>query len=239
MIDDTARDEGGPRRVLVLGANGPTGRRTVQLALDRGSAVVALTRHPEAFPIAHDRLRVVGGDATDPATMDAVVAGCDAVVSTIGVAYTWSPVSVYSSTARHAIAAMRRHGLRRIVAVTSMAVPRRVEEGGPVRRALFQAFRSTFTRTLYDDMLRMEDMVSTSGLDWTIVRPPGLSDDDGRGYEISDERLDSPGMSRSDLAACLLDLLETDEWVGRTANAATPGLRLELVPTIRKEVLKR
>ena len=42
-------------RLLILGANGPSGRRTVQQALDRGYAVVALTRHPEAFPISHER----------------------------------------------------------------------------------------------------------------------------------------------------------------------------------------
>ena len=239
MTDDLARDPSARWRILVLGANGPTGRRTVQQALDRGLAVVALTRHPEAFPIEHERLEVIGGDATDGATMDAAVAGSDAVVSVIGVAYTWSPVDVYSGAARLVIESMRRHGLRRIVVVTSMGVPRKVEEGRFVRRALLQVFRSTFTKTLYDDMLRMEDMVSTSGLDWTIVRPPGLSDAPARGYEIADSRLDSPAMSRDDLAASLLDLLEDDEWVGRTANVATPGLRLELVPTIRKEVLKR
>lgn len=236
MDDDRG---GAPRRVLVLGANGPTGRRTVQQALDRGLAVVALTRHPEAFPIRHERLEVVGGDATDPATMDAAVAKSDAVISTIGVAYTWSPVDVYSGAARHAIASMRRHGLRRIVVVTSAAAPKKVEEGGPVRRVLGQAFRSTFTRTLYDDMLRMEDMVSTSGLDWTIVRPPGLSDDPAQGYEISDAPLDAMAMSRDDLAANLLDLLDADDWIGRTANVATPGMKLEVITTIRKEVLKR
>ena len=239
MSDDPTRSPAAPRRILVLGANGPSGRRTVRQALDRGLAVVALTRHPEAFPIEHERLEVIGGDATDPSTMDAAVGRSDAVVSVIGVAYTWSPVDVYSSAARLAIASMRRHGLRRIVVVTSMGVPRKVEEGGPVRRALMQVFRSTFTRTLYDDMLRMEDMVSSSGLDWTIVRPPGLSDDPVGGYEIADSRLDSPAMARDDLAASLLDLLDDDEWVGRTANVATPGLRLELLPTIRKEVLKR
>ncbi|MFD1720345.1 NAD(P)-dependent oxidoreductase [Amnibacterium endophyticum] len=235
MTDDT----GSIRRILVLGANGPSGRRVVQRALDRGLGVVALTRHPEAFPIRHDRLEVVGGDATDPATMDAAVSKADAVVSTIGVAYTWSPVDVYSAAARHALATMRRHGLRRIVVVTSMGAPKKVEEGGRFRRVMGQVFRSTFTRTLYDDMLRMEDMVSTSGLDWTIVRPPGLADEDGRGYAIQESFLDSPAMARGDLAACLLDLLDREDWYERTAYVATPGMRLELIPTIRKEMLKR
>jgi putative NADH-flavin reductase len=227
------------RRVLVLGANGPTGRQTVAQALDRGLEVTALTRHPDAFPITHERLDVIGGDATDPATMDTAVAGCDAVISVIGTAYTWKPVEVYSAAARLAVTAMRHHGLRRIVVVTSMGVPRKVDAGGFVQRRLMQLMRSTFSRTLYDDMLEMERIVSISGLDWTIVRPPGLADDPGTGYVIADTRIDEPGMSRADLAAALLDRLTDDRWIGRIAAVATPGLRLDLIKTIRKEVLKR
>ena len=53
---------------------------------------------------------MVGGDATDAATVDAAVAGCDAVISVIGAAYTRKPVEVYSASARLVVAAMRRHG---------------------------------------------------------------------------------------------------------------------------------
>lgn len=237
MSDRT--DDGPARRVLVLGANGPTGRRTVRQAADRGLDVVALTRNPEAFPVRHERVEVLGGDATDAGTIDAAVARCDSVVSVIGTAYTWKPVEVYSASSRLVVAAMHRHGLRRLVVVTSMGAPKEVEDGGVVKKALLGLWRRTFTRTLYDDMLRMERIVSTSGLDWTIVRPPGLSDDPGTGYVVADTRLDDPAMARSDLASMLLDQLTTAEWVGRIAAVATPGLRLEFVKTIRREVLKR
>lgn len=227
------------QRVLVLGANGPSGRRTVQQALDRGLAVDALTRHPAAFPIEHERLRVVGGDATDPAVVDATVARCDAVVSVIGTPYTWGAVEVYSVSARLVVDAMRRHGQRRIVVVTSMGAPREVHARGPVGRAIFRLLRLTYTRTLYDDMVRMEEVVRASGLDWTVVRPPALSDDPAGGYAVADTWIDDPCMSRDDLAAMLLDQLGDDRWVGRVAAVATPGLRLRVLRTIRHEVLKR
>lgn len=95
--------------MLVLGANGPTGRRTVQQALDRGQLVDALTHHPETFPIHHQRLHVIGGDATDSAVVDAAVAPCDAVISVIGTSFTRQPVEVYSASARLVLAAMQRH----------------------------------------------------------------------------------------------------------------------------------
>jgi uncharacterized protein YbjT (DUF2867 family) len=226
-------------RLLVLGANGPTGRLVVRQALDRGLAVIALTRRPGAFPIGHERLEVAGGDATDAATIAPLVARSDAVVSTIGTAYTWRPVSVYSASGRLVVDAMRRHGLRRLVVVTSMGAPRDARRKGRLETALLRLLRGTFTRTLYDDMLRLEDVVATSGLDWTIVRPPGLADDPGTGYTVADTWLDDPGMARADLAAMLLDQLADERWVGRIAAVATPGLRLHLLRTIRREVLKR
>ena len=230
--------ERAPQRLLVLGANGPTGRLLVQQALDRGFAVNALTRRPESFPIRHDRLKIVAGDATDPATVDPALRGCDAVISTIGTAYTWKPVQVYSASGRLVVEAMRRAGLRRVIVVTSMGAPRKVHRQGVVQTALMRVLRSTLSRTLYDDMLRLEQIVSTSGLDWTIVRPPGLSNDPGTGYAVADTRIDEPGMARADLAAMLLDQFEDATWIGRTAGVATPGLRLDPVKVIREELLK-
>ncbi len=225
-------------RVLVLGANGPSGRQAVQQALDRGLGVEALTRRPQTFPIRHERLRVIGGDATDPATVDAAVASSDAVVSVIGTAFTRHPVEVYSATARLVLDAMERHGRRRFLAVTSAGVrPADAHEGGLVQGLLFSVFRRTVGRTVYDDMERMEAIVSASGLDWTIVRPPGLTDEPGTGYAVAEDRIDGPYCARADLAAMLLDHLDDDRFVRRIAAVATPGLRVGAVRTIRRELL--
>ncbi len=236
----TAERPEGPLRVLVLGANGPTGRRTVQLALDRGLGVEALTRRPQTFPIRHERLRVIAGDATDPATVDAAVAACDAVVSVIGTAFTWRPVEVYSATARLVVAAMERHGQRRLLAVTSAGVrPADAHEGGVVQGLVFSLFRRTVGRTVYDDMEEMEAIVSASDLDWTIVRPPGLTDEPGTAYAVAENRIDGPYCARGDLSAMLLDQLDDDRFVRRIAAVATPGLRVSAVQTLRRELLER
>ncbi len=229
-----------PPRVLVLGANGPTGRRTVQQALDRGLAVEALTRRPEAFPITHERLHVVGGDATDPATADTAVAACDAVISVIGTAFTRHPVEVCSVSARLVVAAMQRHGQRRLLVVTSAGVrPADSHEGGFLQGLVFSVFRRTISRTVYDDMERMEEIVAATGLDWTIVRPPGLTDVPGPGYAVAEDRIDGPYCARDDLAAMLLDQLDDGRFVGRIAAVTSPGLQVSAFQTIRRELFKR
>lgn len=226
-------------RLLVLGANGPTGRRTIRLALDRGYGVAALTRHPETFPLSHPRLRVIAGDATDARTIDSAVADTDAVICTIGAKFTLGPVDVYSTTAKNVITAMRRHRRQRLIVVTSEGVDETRERTGLLQRASFTVMRRVFGRTVYDDMMRMEALVLGSDLDWTVVRPPGLTDEPGTGYATAEDSIDGAFCARDDLAAMLLEQLTDPRYVRRVAAVCTPGLDVGVLSMVRQEILKR
>ena len=239
--DQAGALDGPATRVLVLGANGPSGRRTVEQALARGLQVDAFTRHPETFPIQHERLRVIGGDATDPTVLDAALAPCQAVISVIGAKFTRQPVEVYSASARLVIAAMQRHGQRRLVVVTSAGLTpiRERQDTSFLERALAPLARKTFGRTVYDDMERMESVVSASSLDWTIVRPPGLTDEPGTGYAVAETWISGGYCARDDLATMLLDQLDDHRFLRRVAAVSTPGLQVKTLQTIRRELFKR
>ena len=227
--------------MLVLGANGPTGQRTVQQALDRGYRVDALTRHPETYPLRHEHLRVIGGDATVPRVVDTAVASCDAVISVIGTRFTRRPIEVYSVSAGLVVEAMQRHGQRRLIIVTSTGLTPMQERGrtSPFERAFGFFGRKTFGRTVYDDMERMEAIVAASTLDWTIVRPPGLTDEPGTGYAVAETWINGTYCAREDLATMLLDQLDEDRYVRQVAAVSTPGLQVKTFQTIKREVLKR
>ena len=229
------------RRLLVLGANGPTGRRLVRQALKRGLAVTASTRRPTSFPVEHPGLRVAGGDATDPGVVRDALDGCDAAISVIGSAYTCRPVTVYSRSASALVEAMHETRCRRLVAVTSSGVTplARRHDLAPAGRTFHRLARRTFGRTVYDDMERMEAVVTASALDWTIVRPPGLTDEPGTGYATAEDVVEGAYCARDDLAAMLLDQLDDARYLRRVAAVATPGLQVDTFQTIRKEMLKR
>jgi len=240
VTDDAAPLAGaaGPQRLLVLGANGPTGREVVQQALDRGHRVDALTRHPESFPLHHQRLRVVAGDATDPAVIDDAVAATDSVICTIGAAFTLKPVQVYSATTRGLIAAMENHHRRRLIVVTSAGVRRSHHQSGITQTAAYALMRHVLGRTVYDDMVKMESLVTASTLDWTIVHPPGLVSIAGHGYSVAANEIEGNLCARDDLAELLLDQLTDDRFLRGIAAVATPGLTVTASHMLRHEVLK-
>ncbi len=227
------------QHLLVLGANGPTGREVVQQALARGHRVDALTRHPETFPLHHDRLRVVAGDATDPGVLDPAVAATDAVICTIGAAFTLRQVHVYSAAAKGLITAMQRHQRRRLIIVTSAGVRRSHHQRGVVQVASYGFMRHVLGRSVYDDMVEMEALVSCSDLDWTIVHPPGLVSVPGGGYSVTSDEIEANLCARDDLARLLIDQVEDDRFVRGIAAVTTPGLTVSASHMIRHEILKR
>jgi putative NADH-flavin reductase len=210
--------------IVVFGANGPTGRLLTQQALAEGHVVSAFTRHPEAFPLRHDRLTVVHGDVFDAARVDDAVAGQDAVLSSLGVPYSRKPITVFSEGMASIITAMRRHGVRRLVCVSSSAVDPRLEPpGGFVMKKVLQPFFvGVVGKTLYADQRRMEELVMSSGLDWTVVRPSGLfASPSVSDYVVGEDRIASRFTSRPDLADFMLQQVTDRRFIQRFPAPST------------------
>jgi putative NADH-flavin reductase len=204
-------------RILVIGATRGTGQHVVQQALAAGHTVTALARDPARLDVQHDRLSVVRGDVLDPATLAPAMAGQDAVISSIGVT-SRGPTTLYSEGMRHVIQAMHAAGVKRLVAVS--AWPLSSDDGDTLpARLLLKPLIWALLRPVYADMARMEDEIRTSGLDWTIVRPPRLTDKPATGrYRMALNRSVRRGyiIARTDLASAILTLLE-DPTAIRTA----------------------
>lgn len=223
--------------VVVLGANGGTGRVLVEQALAGGHDVRAVTRHPDQFPLRHDQLTVLHGDVTEQDAVDGAVEGVDAVVSALGVPYSRGPVSLYSTSARNVVTAMERHGVARFIAVSSSAVdPDAGTQGEFVFDHLVAPLIHRLGRTLYADMRRMEAIVARSSLDWTIVRPPALTDlDNSSPYRTATTFVRGTYATRADVAAFMLDELAGPQYLRRTVYIVSPGVRPSLLTTIWRD----
>jgi nucleoside-diphosphate-sugar epimerase len=229
-------------RIAILGANGPTGRLLTGRALAAGHRVVAITRRPAEFPLRNSRLDVVGGDVLDQGAVDSVVEGTDAVLSTLGAPFGKEAVEVYSRGVEHTLNAMKRYGVRRLVVVSSSAVTGEDEPTGGFlfNRVLQPYVTRVIGRTVYDDMRRMEALVTTSDTDWTILRPSGLYDLPSV-TEFSLTEGHGPGRftSRADLAAAMVLQLSDAGFVRKVAHVITTEDNPSLLSMIWRESRKK
>ncbi len=231
--------------IAVFGAHGKTGQLLTQQALAEGHAVTAVTRHPETFPLRHQRLQVMRADVFDLASVEHAIAGQDAVLSTLGVPFSRKPITVYSQGTAQIVQAMTRHGVRRLVCVSSSATDPRTryhDTGGGFlfERILKPIIINTLGRTTYEDMQKMEALVMNSQLEWVIVRPSGLFETDSiTDYRVAETSIRGQFTSRADLADCMLQQLTSDRFLRKAVAVATFSARPNLLQFVGGEAFQR
>lgn len=206
-------------RVLVVGAAGRTGKPVVQQALGHGHEVRAFV-HVTPLEIADESLEIVTGDVRSFEAVEPAVAGCDAVVFAVG-SGGGRRVDVYSEGIGHVLHAMALHDVPALAALSAAGAFARNDRRLPLT---FRAMMATALKSVYDDMERMEQRIAASGVQWTIVRPVGLTDGPQTGhYRLSRDGSLLPKASRiarADVAALLLKAVETGTFARETVVIA-------------------
>lgn len=228
-------------RIAVFGANGPTGRHLTEQALAAGHEVVAVTRRPGSLR-ERPGLTVAVADATDPAAVDAAVAATDAVLSALGARFSKQAVTLYSASAAALTDAMARHGVKRLLAISSsIADPDWRPTGAHFfNHVLDPLVNRRLGRTLHADMRRMEDVIRGTGLDWTLVRPSGLFEHPVvTDYRTAPVSADGVFTARADLAASMLRELEERRYVRTAMGVITTAVKPNIAKMIWNEGVKK
>jgi putative NADH-flavin reductase len=197
-------------KLTIFGATGRTGRQLLTQALEAGHEVTAFVRDPSKLDITHSRLHVKRGDISDAKAVEDAINGQDAVLSALGPAR-GGPKDVMGAAARNIVAAMKSAGVRRLVTLTGAGV---VQPGDAPK--LFNRFMSlmlnTFAKDILTDSAEHARIVRDSGLDWTVVRVPMLTDGPRKGtYRVGMVGIDDgPRISRADVAEFMLKQLGPD-----------------------------
>lgn len=204
-------------RITVFGASGATGRQVVDQAHEQGHEVTAVVRDRSRLSDVPAGVTVVRAEVTDPETIGPAVAGADAVISAIGTRTGRAPTTVCADSTAGILTAMGEHGVDRLVVIS--ASPLAEHGDGPVTRLVAKPILKRVLRNVYADMAVMERTLRGSDVDWTVVRPPQLTDGGRTGtYRTAVNRNVRGGVriSRADLADCMLRCL-TDDATRRVA----------------------
>jgi putative NADH-flavin reductase len=200
------------RNIIVFGASGGVGTQVVMQALDKGFTVTAIVREPSAFKLEHPNLTIEKGDVMQPGSFLAAMRGKEAVISAIG-SGNIKPTTVYSQGIRNIIAAMRIRAVPRISAISAGGLYLN-DTMGPVRRFLVKNILQRILREPYTDLRIMENELRATELQYTIVRPPRLTNKPLRGEYRSaiNSHLQNPSnIARADVAHFLVNQLSNSQ----------------------------
>ena len=220
-------------KLTIFAATGGIGRQLLDQAVAAGHDVTAVVRSPER--LAGTPVRVVRADLAHPdrAAIESAVAGADAVLSGLGASRA-SEAGIAAAGTRPIVQAMLATGVRRIVVVSAAPVSTMASPGRPdpprhdpgegfFMRHLLTPFIQTTLRKVYVDLAAMEDVLRASGLDWTAVRPPRLTDKPLTGAyrtAIGQNLRGGAFVSRADVADLMLRVLDQPETIGQAVGVA-------------------
>jgi uncharacterized protein YbjT (DUF2867 family) len=198
-------------RVAIAGGHGQIALRLERVLADRGDEAVGLIRNP-------DHAEDVRQAGAEPAVVDLeqasedevaqAIAGADAVVFAAGAGPGSGPErkdTMDYGGAVKLIDAAKQAGISRYVIVSSMGAD--ANAPGDDTFAVYLRAKG-----------RADDAVRESGLDYTVVRPGGLTDDPGTGRVNLAADVPRGSVPRDDVAEVLAAVLHTPGTVGTTAD---------------------
>jgi uncharacterized protein YbjT (DUF2867 family) len=200
--------------VVVAGAHGKVGLRLLRLLVDGGHRARGLIRNPD-----HEAdLRELGAEPVlcDMEALDDISGCCegaDAVVFAAG-AGPGSGAERKRTVDYGGAVKLIDAGIQRYVMVSAISVDRPGEWSDQMR-------------PYYEAKADADKRLLESGLDYTIVRPGGLTDDAGTGMVRVGSDLGGGEIPREGVAAVLLAVLETPSSIGKTFELVSGDTPIE------------
>jgi putative NADH-flavin reductase len=200
-------------KLFILGATGKTGGVLIADAVPRGHHVTTFGRSPFSGPYKAQVLNMEG-DPMNAAELADALPGNDAVLSVLGTRGLGA-TSVLEDSSRATIAAMRTAGVKRLIIVSSALLDKNI---GVVNRIVARTILRHFSR----DQRAMEKLVTASDLDWTVLRPPRITDSapDGQSTAMLGEPPDSSGMTitKEEVARVMLNTAENRRYIRKLVH---------------------
>jgi putative NADH-flavin reductase len=204
-------------KLLVLGATGGIGLEIVKQAVERGHSVTALVRAPERLQTIRNRIAIVRGNLLDSRELAQVLEGHDAVLSSFGPRDPRANGYLLKSFAGALTSAMLHSQTRRLIVISVAFLFK-----DSIIPPAYLAGRLFFGHHV-GDATAMENIVMRSGLDWTIVRPPQLTDKPRTGtYRVREGHLPLFGfkISRADVADYMIKAVEDGASIGKIVGVS-------------------
>ncbi len=203
-------------KLAIFGATGKTGLELVKQALEQDHKVTAFVRDPASLLIEDEHLTCITGDVFDKASVAKAVEGQEAVICSLGSGTDLKKTMIRANGTANIINAMQEKKVQRLIVVSAMGVAESWDDLSFLNKSIF----ALFMKNTREDHEAQEAAVKESGLDWTIIRPSGLTNTPRTGlYELGENiSAKSSKISRADVADLILKELGKNDLIGKAVT---------------------
>ena len=207
-------------KLIIFGSSGDTGRQLTAQALELGYVVTAFTRSPEKLDQKHPKLRVIKGDVLDYSLVEHAIQDQDAVLCALGMPM-MDRSKLRANGTKNIIRAMQKTDVRRFICQSGLGVSDSYDNLPFHYKYFILPF---MLRHVYADHELQESYIKESQLDWTIVRPAALTDQEHtgtyrHGFAATDKSI-TVKISRADVADFMLNQLADDTYLHKTPGVS-------------------
>jgi len=193
--------------ILIFGASGNTGRELVKQALTNGHRVTAFIRTTGKLTISDEKLKIIEGNVKDYDTVKNAIHNQEAVLSTLGVSKQLNSDPLVIEGVKNIVKAMEILNTTRLIYLSFLAVGEGRNDAGFILKNIV----SRIVKEEIEDHEEKERLISSSKLEYTIVKPPKLTNGIKKGVYRIGETIKAksilPTMSRADVADFMLKQL--------------------------------
>ena len=194
--------------ITIIGASAGIGLGTLKRGLDRNHSITTLSR--SGIEIEEKKsLKVILGDATNKADLLSSIQNADAIIVTLGTSKNMNATTLFSDFAQLMVEIHKENKIDiPFIFVTGFGAG----ESKNYVPWLVKMFLKYFLKDVYADKTKMEEIITNSDLNWTVVRPGRLFDKElTEKYRIENKLfkgINVGGINRADVADFLIKQAE-------------------------------
>jgi putative NADH-flavin reductase len=202
-------------KIAILGSTGFVGKVLINKALANGYQIKTLTRNPENLNYIKDKVEIIQGSIFEPSAIEATIKGTEAVLSTIGPPQRdQGDPGQYEKAMKDIVGAMDKYGIKRYIHIGGAAHEGGENEVWSFNRRFLRFFLNMVGKPILVAKHLEWEVLKKSDLDWTLVRPPRIANEETSGNLSADEKkLYSLKAGVGDLTNFILEQITSKEWI--------------------------
>jgi putative NADH-flavin reductase len=209
-------------KIALLGSTGFVGNRLLEKALAKEYQVKTLVRDRAKLGPHKERVEIIQGDASQPASLEKTIEGTEAVLSTLPPVMVGNDPVAAGRRMEDLVSVLERNGVKRLIHIGGAVHGGGLNENWNLGRRLLRLYLNMVCRPVLIAKQLEWEILAKSDLDWTLVRPPKISKGKPNGRIAADgKNLARTQVNVDALADFMLDQIGSETWVGRAPLVAT------------------